>query len=222
MLKTGRLIILFAMTSMVTPAYTENGQVIWQLDNLESIDGHQVTVEGTPMVIKTPEGKAIEFDGVDDGIFLDVHPLAGMRTFTAEVIFQPYVDGAAEQRFFHMQENVSDARVMFETRLVDNKRWFLDTFIKSGDQSIPLYAIDNQHEIGPWYHAAIVVDENSFSHYVNGKMELSEEIQFEAQHAGKTSLGVRLNKVHWFKGAIRTVRFTPRALKPEDFLKFEQ
>jgi len=47
---------------------------------------------------------------------------------------------------------------------------------------------------------------------------LSEEIQFTAQQAGTTSLGVRLNKVHWFKGAIRTVRFTPRALKPEEFL----
>jgi hypothetical protein len=43
-------------------------------------------------------------------------------------------------------------------------------------------------------------------------------LQYEAQKSGKTSLGVRLNKVHWFKGAIRTVRITPRALSPEEFL----
>ncbi len=196
--------------------------VLWQLDNLESIGGHKVTVAGNPVVIDTPGGKALEFDGEGDGIFLDIHPLKGMTTFTVEVIFKPYAGGAAEQRFFHMQENESEARVMFETRLVDNKRWFLDTFIKSGDQSIPLYAIDNQHELGPWYHAAIVVDENSFSHYVNGQLELSEAMHFAAQQAGKTSLGVRLNRVHWFKGAIRTIRFTPLALKPDEFLTLEQ
>ena len=48
--------------------------IIWELDNLEAIGGHKVTVEGKPKVIDTPYGKALEFDGVDDGIFLDVHP----------------------------------------------------------------------------------------------------------------------------------------------------
>jgi hypothetical protein len=193
-------------------------QEVWRLDNLESIAGHRVSVEGNPVVINTPAGKAIEFDGVDDGIFLDDNPLAGWSTFTVEVVFSPYPGGAPEQRYFHMQENRSDARVMFETRLVDDNLWFLDTFVKSGEQSIPLYAIDHQHEIGSWYHAAIVVNENSFSHFVNGQLELSEPIEYQAQQAGTTSLGVRLNKVHWFKGAIRTVRFTPRALAPEEFL----
>jgi hypothetical protein len=30
---------------------------------------------------------------------------------------------------------------------------------------------------------------------------------------------VRLNKVHWFRGAIHTARFTPRPLPPREFLK---
>ena len=196
-------------------------QVIWRLDNLDSIGGHGVTVEGDPALIDTPNGRAIEFDGVDDGIFLDVHPLAGMSTFTVEVVFSPYAGGAPEQRFFHMQEGVSDQRVMFETRLVENELWFLDTFIYSGDQKIPLYAIDNKHPVGSWYHAAIVVDGTSFKHFVNGALELSEAIQFTAPEPGRTSLGVRINKVNWFKGAIRTARFTPRALAPEEFLTAE-
>jgi hypothetical protein len=33
------------------------------------------------------------------------------------------------------------------------------------------------------------------------------------------ALGVRLNRVFWFKGAIRTVRFTHDALAPANFLK---
>lgn len=196
-------------------------QDIWRLDNLETIGGYDVTVEGDPKVIDTPHGQAIEFDGVDDGIFLDTHPLAGLSTFTVEVIFSPYKGGEPEQRFFHMQEEPSQERVMFETRLVDGDLWFLDTFIFSGDQKIPLYADDNKHKLDTWFHAAIVVDEDSFEHFVNGQLELSEPIRFEPQLPGRTSFGVRLNKVNRFKGAIRTARFTPRALSPEEFLTVE-
>ena len=196
-------------------------QVVWRLDSLETIGGLPVTVEGDPRLIDTPHGKAIEFDGIDDAIFLDVHPLAGLSTFTVEVVFNPYKDGEPEQRFFHMQEEPSQERVMFETRLVDGDLWFLDTFIFSGKQKIPLYAEDNKHWVDKWHHAAIVVDENSFAHFVDGELELSETIRFEPQTAGRTSLGVRLNKVNWFKGAIRTVRITPWALSPEEFLTAE-
>jgi hypothetical protein len=207
--------------SMAGAAATSSGPVTWQFDNLQSIGGYALTVEGDPRVIETPNGKAIEFDGVDDGIFLDVHPLAGMDRFTVEVIFNPYAAGAAEQRFFHMQENASDQRVMFETRLVDGDRWFLDTFINSNEQKIPLYAQHYEHETGSWFHAAIVVDENSFTHYVNGHAELSEAIRYVPQGSGQTSLGVRINRVNWFKGAIRTVRFSPRVLAPDEFLSTE-
>jgi len=213
-----RKIILISFAGLATCGYAQVDSVVWNLDNLTVIDGHKVIVEGDPKVIETQSGSAIEFDGTDDGIFLDVHPLEGMSTFTVEVIFKPYADGPSEQRFFHMQEDPTDSRVMFETRLVKNEFWFLDTFIKSGEQGVTHYASEHEHPIGPWYHAAIVVDENSFNHYVDGALELSAEIQFNAQQTGETSLGVRLNKVHWFKGAIRTIRITPRALSPEEFL----
>ena len=202
------------------PAAPEAGAtpVTWRLDNLEEIGGHPVTVLGEPTLIDTPGGRALEFDGVDDAIFLDVHPLQGMSKFTVEVVFNPYADGAAEQRFFHMQEDGSESRVMFETRLVEGDRWFLDTFIKSGEQSVVLYAEDDTHEIGQWQHAAIVVDGETMRHYVDGQLELSDTLQYQLQSSGRTSLGVRINEVHWFKGAIRTARFTPRPLGPDEFL----
>ena len=212
------LLTFCAAASLALGGCAQHEQLLWQLDNLQRIGGHELTVAGAPRLIDTANGKAIEFDGVDDGIFIDLHPLAGLSEFTVEVIFSPYAGGAAEQRFFHMQEEASDQRVMFETRLVDDGRWFLDTFINSNGQKIPLYAIDRQHALGSWYHAAIVVDGNSFSHFVNGELELREPIQYVAQGPGKTSLGVRLNGVNWFKGAIRTVRFTHRALAPDEFL----
>ncbi|MEQ8791900.1 MAG: LamG domain-containing protein [Pirellulaceae bacterium] len=192
--------------------------VTWRLDRLQSIGGHKVRREGEPRVIETSQGKAIAFDGKDDGLFLDVHPLAGAKEFTVEVIFRPDAGGPAEQRFFHMQQDDSEDRVMFETRLTDDGRWFLDTFIKTGEGNHTLFAEEFKHPVGRWYHAAIVVEGDQMRHYVNGKQELSSKIDYKPQRAGATSLGVRLNKVHWFQGAIRTARFTPRALDPADFL----
>ena len=194
-------------------------QVVWNIDKLDSIGGHETTVLGSPKVIETASGKAVEFDGKGDGLFVDTHPLAGAEAFTVEVIFKPYPDGLKEQRFFHMQENGSEDRVMFETRLTDDNRWFLDTFIKSGPGEYTMFAEDFKHPLGPWYHAAIVMDGKTFRHYVNCNLELSEEVEFTPQLAGKTSLGVRLNKVFWYKGAIRKTRFTPKALSPAEFLR---
>jgi hypothetical protein len=54
----------------------------WRFDNLKKIGGHAVKLLGEPRVIDTPKGKATEFDGVDDALFFDVHPLAGATGFT--------------------------------------------------------------------------------------------------------------------------------------------
>ncbi len=195
-----------------------DNQVVWRINNLKQIGGHNVRVAGNPRVIDAAERKAVEFDGRDDALFLDVHPLAGAKQFTVEVIFRPDAGGRAEQRFFHMQENGSDDRVLFETRLTGDGQWFLDTFIKSGKGDYILFAEKFKHPVSRWYHAAIVVDGEEMRHYVNGKLEMSTKIAYQPQRAGKTSLGVRINKVYWFKGAIRTARFTRRVLEPKEFL----
>lgn len=192
--------------------------ITWKIDNLNMIGGHKVTVLGQPRMVDTPEGKAIEFDGVDDGLVVDHHPLAGVKEFTAEVIFRPTLDGPKEQRFFHLQETGRENRILFETRL-DGPQWFLDTYIKSGTADATLFADGFKHPIGPWYQAAIIVDGKTMKHYVNGKLELEKPLVFEPQGAGQTSIGVRHNRVFWYKGAIRAARFTPRVLTPDQFLK---
>ena len=71
-------------------AQEENsGSIVWKVDGLESVGGHEATVLGGPRVIETPDGRAVEFDGVDDALFVETHPLAGATEFTAEVIFRP-------------------------------------------------------------------------------------------------------------------------------------
>jgi hypothetical protein len=77
---------------------------VWRFDNLTSIGGHTVTVVGTPRVVETETGKAVEFNGATDGLFFDVNPLAGLAQFTVEIEFQPAPGGAEEQRFVHFQE----------------------------------------------------------------------------------------------------------------------
>src|SRR5947209_12864329 len=76
---------------------------VWTFDRLDNIGGHATTVLGHPRVIETPRGKAVEFNGVDDALFIESHPLAGAAEFTWEAIFRPD-GGEREQRWFHLQE----------------------------------------------------------------------------------------------------------------------
>lgn len=109
--------------------------VVWNLDNLKSIGGHPVTVVGNPRVIETEQGKAIEFDGHGDALFVAANPLAEFKAFTAEVIFRPAAGGPKEQRFLHFQPNGSEDRLLFETRLTPDHRWFLDTYLHTPTES---------------------------------------------------------------------------------------
>src|SRR5262245_29443020 len=81
------------------PADNAPQSIVWMVDRLDSIAGHKATVVGSPRVIDAPHGKAIQFDGQSDGLFLDTNPLASLSVFTAEVVFQPAEGGAKEQRF---------------------------------------------------------------------------------------------------------------------------
>ena len=72
----------------------------WTFDRLDQIGGHSATILGHPRVIDTPQGKAVQFNGVDDAIFLDVHPLAGAATFTWEVVFRPIAMARRSSVFF--------------------------------------------------------------------------------------------------------------------------
>lgn len=209
--------ILFALLAVSIAAYGQ--ATTWGLDNLNKIGGHKVEILGQPKVIKTDAGRAIEFDGVDDGIFIETNPLAGAKAFTIEAWFRPDSEGPAEQRWLHVEdlENV-ESRAMLETR-VSKDLWFLDTFLKSGENRLPLYAENFKHATGRWYHVALVFDGSEMRHYIDGKLELSGKIAMKPFGKGRVSIGVRQNKVYWFKGAVRKVRFSHATLKPEQFLK---
>ena len=209
-MKTFQVILLIIVCSVISFAQSTT----WKVNNLQKIGKHQTEVLGNPKVVK----KAVEFDGVDDGILLDTNPIEGFSAFTIEAIFRPMLGGNKEQRWFHIQQTDADNRVLLEIRVVGND-WFLDTFIKSGENRLTHYAEKFLHPIGDFYHVALVFDGKEMRHYVNGKLELAGNLTILPFGKGKTSLGVRQNKVHWFKGAIRKIRVSNLALSPDRFMK---
>jgi hypothetical protein len=197
---------------------------LWKFDRIDQIGGHKTTVLGHPRVIDSPVGKAVEFNGVDDALFVDVHPLAGAETFTWEIVFRPDPGGAPEQRFFHLQEKDpktgedTATRMLSEIRVVDGQ-WCLDSFADTGDQSRALLNRERLHPLGVWYRVAMVYDGHELRNYVDGVLEGSGELHLIPQGPGHSSIGVRINKVNYFKGAVALARMTRAALPPAEFLK---
>jgi len=228
----------------LTPA----DSVVWQVDNLVSIGGaghapYPITKVGAPTVIDTPAGKAVQFGGANDALFVTNQPLDGLKQWTAEVIFHPDMGGAQAQRWFHIAGpgGANGDRVLFEYRLdAAANTWFLVSFVQGGGTG-RLYAVAFPHPVGPWYHAAIVIDGTTMKHYINGVYEPAGPCggnagegctpatapnvtaPFPLAYTGigpgpGTSLGCRFTKAAFMKGAIRLARFTPRALTPQEFI----
>lgn len=192
--------------------------VVWSLDNLVAIGGQRVTVVGSPRVVDTPEGKAIEFNGASDGVFVENNPLAGLERFTVEVVFSPAADGGEEQRFAHIEETGTGNRALIELRLLPGAVWCLDTFLRHDDASLTLIDRAKTHSAASWHVAALSFDGQTMAHYVDRVRQGSGAVAFKPLGAGRTSLGVRQNLVSWFKGRIRLMRVTPAVVPPADLL----
>ena len=194
------------------------GAITWNINNLDQIGGQSATIIGNPQVISTSVGKAVLFDGIDDGLLVKGNPIAAASAFTVEAVFRPDAGGATEQRWLHFQEDANDNRILLEIRL-NGDQWFLDSFIKSGNEKRTLYSENFKHKTGEWYHVALVYDGITMHHFVDGKEELSGPLTIQPLSDGSTSIGVRMNRVFWFKGAVRKARFTQRALSPAEFME---
>ena len=197
----------------------ERKAVEWVLADLNGPGAVGVTKAGEPRQIDSPYGKAVEFDGKGDALFLDTNPLLHLHQFTIEIVFRPDPNAPVEQRFLQMGE-VNGERMMMETRVTPEDQWYFDAFIRSGDSSRTLVDNTKLHPTGTWHHAAFVVDRGAMETYVDGKRELEGGVQFTPFTKGTTSIGVRMNRLYWFKGAIHKIKITPKKLGPSDFLKF--
>ncbi len=207
---------VFVLCLLAGCAHTGAGDApkttVWNLDNVSTIGGLTPVVLGAPRTMSEAGRKALCFDGKTDGLFLPVNPIAGWSRFTIEILFKPEGDGPAEQRFLHIQDE-QERRVLIETRVIDPRNWALDTFLRESDANkLTLLDKSKVQSTDQWHWAALVYDGNTMAHYVDGDLQLAGTVIFQPMGAGRISLGVRQNKIHWFKGCISRVRFTAAAV----------
>jgi hypothetical protein len=65
-------------------------------------------------------------------------------------------------------------------------------------------------------------DGKTYRSYVNGVLENEADVPFTPHGPGHVMVGVRMNHVNYFHGAIAQARFSTRALRPSEFLKVPQ
>ena len=85
----GSLLATTAGCGLLSAEAPHMEQIVWKFDRLDNIGGVATHVEGHPQLIATPAGKAVTFNGVDDALIIDKHPLAGASTFAVEAAFRP-------------------------------------------------------------------------------------------------------------------------------------
>src|SRR5262245_10275490 len=83
--------------------------VTWRLNNLTQFAADRAEAIGSPTVVSTEIGPAIQFNGVSDGLLIARNPLERLPQFTIEVLLSPDAAGPVEQRFLHVQEHAGDS-----------------------------------------------------------------------------------------------------------------
>ena len=188
---------------------------VWALTSVESVGGVTPKVEGAPRALTAAEGgPGLWFDGVDDGLWLPVNPIAGDATFTIEVLIRPEVGGPDEQRYCHVEDEAGH-RGLLELRMLGADAWCLDVFLKAGDARLTLIDRTKAHAAGRWTWVALRYDGRILSAWVDGVKESEGEVAFVPMGQGRTSLGTRQDRRSWFRGAIREVRISAEAVPAE-------
>ncbi|HEY2040070.1 MAG TPA: LamG-like jellyroll fold domain-containing protein [Edaphobacter sp.] len=226
-----------AILTLAVPCVAQQATT-WRFDNLTRIGDAQVTAVGKPQVVDTSIGKAIHFEGhgntnssdlesgnpTGDALYLNTAPLSGYTTYTFEVVFRPSSKGAPAQRFFHMQDNHSQSRRMFEIR-IRNNQWCLDTVgidISHGaEQHGVTLACDaaHLHPLDRWYVVTATYDGKTLRGYVDGELQGEIGVTLAPLPAGTTSVGTRIDKRDFFTGDIYSAHFQSGVLSQADFWK---
>ena len=214
--------IVLALGVMVSAQQPAPTVTTWRLDNLSRAGSDAIEVIGAPSVVQTDIGPAIQFNGVSDGLLIARNPIGGLSRFTIEVLFAPDSEGPVEQRFLHIQEGTAEnRRALIELRLNDG-RWALDTYLRHDAAQIDAAGSVRTHTSAAWHVAAMTFDGTTQRGFVDGVEQGSGAVAFLPLGAGQTSIGVRQNRVFWFKGRIHTVASVQRRWRPRSSCKRHQ
>ena len=214
---------LLMMCIVVAPVFAQpdTSTVTWVMDRVDSVGGFPATpLTGLPALVESPYGTSSLFDGVNDALLIPCIPLGAATSFTVELFLRPDSNApGSEERIVHMSNAVNGSRrVLLELRVLPDEQWILDTYIRSEISALTLIDSSHSHTIAAWHHAALTYDNATMRSYVDGVQELSGPVTYvPIDSTGKTSIGARQDPRSWFKGAIRMVRISRRALQPSEF-----
>jgi len=208
-------------------AQSESYQITWNLDNTDKIGGYSVSPLNTlPSISESKGSKYLLFNGVDNALLIKGNPLGTTQSFTIEVIIRPdssFNPANLEQRYLHIGKTASDKeRILLELRLLKNQKWAADVFVGSENSSLTFLDTvhsEHLHPAGKWYNIALVYENSRATSYINGIKDTTDKVIFHSLSDANISIGARQNPRSWFKGGIKTIRFTNLALVPAEFLK---
>lgn len=214
------LLLLLLVPSQTNSAQAEHH--VWHFKQLDQIAGHHIDIEGQPRLIKANQLTSTGFDGEKDRLHIQGNIVANMQTFTLELVLKPYgpTPKGQEPRIIHIEDPTnSQHRITLEIRFTEQHRWYVDAFLMDGDAKHALIDAKYSHPLNQWANIALSYDKGTFTTYVNGHAELSTQLEFSpmAKH-GNTSVGARMNKVHYFYGELLTLRASNKVLNKDKFL----
>jgi hypothetical protein len=209
-------------------AQTDTSAITWSLGDIDTVHGllgayTMTKLTQWPSIVSTPYGKAALFNGINQAVLVRCAPLGTATAFTVEVYFHPdslVLSGTNnEQRFIHIRNAANDnRRVLMETRTFPTICWILDTYIQSDSSKLTLNDSSTTHTDGAWHHVALTYSNGIMRQYVDGIELLSGSVLYQQIDTnGNISIGARQDPRSWFKGAIKMVKISKRALLPSEF-----
>jgi len=172
---------------------------------------------GRPILKGFGPGRSIEFNGLEDGLILPAIPFQNWPATIIELTFRPDRDGSKEPRILHAEDEDGN-RVTLEARLTKDGHWYPDVFLKNGitGERQTLMDSSRRYRTNAWYKIALSWDGTNMQCFVNGQQTGEGRISMYPFASGNIALGMRLNRVNPFKGAIRRIRFYPYDRYPKN------
>ena len=183
-------------------------QSIWRIDNL---DAHRrPRGEGgrrARVVVQTDAGPAVEFDGADDGLVLDVESArraARVHHRGRLSSRQPTARGTALPALRRRRH--SENRALIELRMLPGGRWCARHLPAARRRRLTLLDRERTHPAGRVARGGADLRRQDDDALRGRRARRARgDVAFTPLAAGRTSIGVRQNRVSWFKGRIRAV-----------------
>jgi len=215
--------------------FSESSQIVWNINNLTKIGGYSIDVKGSPSIIKTSDGdSAVEFNALTDTsterIKIQVNPLVNDTDFTVEVIFSPYNNYYAFKKshqpyifdICNPDSVISPKHQLNCGFYYENAGYGWNTLSDViGDTYFVLAESNHTFTTNSWYHMAVTYSKSTskLNYYVNGNLIYSHT----GSHIGlfnslqQVSIGSLMYPGNYFKGAIKKIIFTHKAITESDF-----